>query len=344
MDAATAVAELRKAASHERAGARPAERLTDIHALFAEEMAWVDSHLRGLVGSGVAPATTSARHLLDGGGKRVRPLAVLLAAGCFGAIPEGAKELAMVAELIHLATLLHDDVVDDAPLRRGRPTARTVFGNAVSVLAGDLLLTHALERTSAVAPPVVLRELFATLRRLVDGEVIQLRGRSEIDVRPATYFTIVHDKTASLFVWATRAGATIAEAPRDAVDALGAFGEHVGVAFQLVDDLLDYAGDPEATGKAIHADLEEGKLTLPLLLAIEKEPTLARWVEPARARDAGAAMRLVEGVHAHKTCDDVRRFARAETDLGLEALATLPETQARDLLGAIATELAARAR
>jgi octaprenyl-diphosphate synthase len=344
MDAPTAVAELRRAASREAAGQRPAQRLTDIHALFAEEMAWVDAHLHEVVGSGVAPATTSARHLLDAGGKRVRPLAVLLAAGCFGAIPDGARDLAVVAELIHLATLLHDDVVDDAALRRGRPTARTVFGNAVSVLAGDLLLTHALERTSAVAPPVVLRELFATLRRLVDGEVIQLRGRSEIDVRPATYFTVVRDKTASLFVWATRAGATIAGAPRESVDALGAFGEHVGVAFQLVDDLLDYTGDPDATGKALHADLDEGKLTLPLLLAIEREPTLARHLEPARSRDALAAARLVEAVHAHRTCDEVRRAARAETDLGLLALATLPPSCARDLLGAIAAELADRAK
>jgi octaprenyl-diphosphate synthase len=343
MDAATAVAQLRETASPDRVGVRPAQRLSDIHVLFAHEMAWVDEELRKLAGSGVAPATYSARHLLDAGGKRVRPLAVLLAAGCFGAIPEQAKDLAMVAELIHLATLLHDDVVDDAPLRRGKPTARTVWGNAVSVLAGDLLLTHALERTSKVAPHVVLGELFATLRRLVDGEVIQLRGRTEIDVRPSTYFTIVRDKTASLFVWATRAGAAVAAAPSGAVDALGAFGEHLGIAFQLVDDLLDYAGDPEGTGKSLHADLDEGKLTLPLLLAIEREPALARWLEGARSGDRLSIARLVEGVESHKTCDDVRRFARAETDEGLAALATLPPSYARDLLGAIASELAARA-
>jgi octaprenyl-diphosphate synthase len=343
MDAATAVAELRETASPERVGPRPAQRLTDIHTLFAKEMAWVDDQLQGLASAGVAPATHSARHLLDAGGKRVRPLAVLLSAGCFGVVPAAARDLAVVAELVHLATLLHDDVVDDAPLRRGKPTARTVWGNAVSVLAGDLLLTHALERTGAVAPPLVLRELFATLRRLVDGEVIQLRGRTEIDVRPATYFTIVRDKTASLFVWATRAGATIAGAPREAIDALGAFGEHVGMAFQLVDDLLDYAGDAEGTGKALHADLDEGKLTLPLLLAIEREPGLARWIEHARSRDALAAARLIDAVHAHRTCEEVRRLARAETDLGLSALATLPPSVARELLGAIAGELAVRA-
>jgi octaprenyl-diphosphate synthase len=343
MDAATAVTQLREIATPERTGSRPSQRLQDIHLLFAREMAFVDEELRSLASSGVAPATYSARHLLEAGGKRVRPLAVLLAAGCFGAIPEPAKDLAMVAELVHLATLLHDDVVDDAPLRRGKPTARTVWGNAVSVLAGDLLLTHALERTSAVAPHAILAELFRTLRRLVDGEVIQLRGRPELGFRPATYFTIVRDKTASLFVWATRAGAAIAGAPKDSVDALGAFGEHLGIAFQLVDDLLDYAGDAEGTGKSLHIDLGEGKLTLPLLFAIERDPGLARSLEGARSGDALSVARLVDAVHAHKTCDDVRRVARAETEQGLSALAKLPPSNARDLLGAIASELAARA-
>jgi octaprenyl-diphosphate synthase len=270
MNTAAAVAELRETATVDRVGMRPAQRLADIHALFAEEMGWVDAELRLLAATGVTPATDSARHLLEAGGKRVRPLAVLLAAGCFGEIPEAARHVAAVSELIHLATLLHDDVIDDAPVRRGKPTARTLWGNAVSVLAGDLLLTHALERTSRVAPGSVLVELFATLRKLVDGEVVQLRGRTEIDVRPATYFAIVRDKTASLFVWATRSGAAIAGAPKEAVDALGAYGEHIGTAFQLVDDLLDYAG--EGTGKALFTDLGEGKITLPLLLAIEREP------------------------------------------------------------------------
>jgi octaprenyl-diphosphate synthase len=343
MDIAAAVADLRDAATHDRVGSRPSQRLTDIHALFSGEMAWVDEQLRLLVNTGSAPATNSAKHLLEAGGKRVRPLAVLLSAKCFGPIPQGARELAVAAELIHLATLLHDDVIDDAPVRRGRATARTVWGNAVSVLAGDLLLTHALERTSVAAPKMILTELFATLRQLVDGEVVQLRGRTATDTRTETYFTIVKDKTASLFVWAARAGALIAGAPGDSVDALGVFGGHVGTAFQLIDDLLDYDGDSEATGKALFADLEEGKLTLPLLLAIEREPSLAGWLEAAAARDAVAAGRLVEAVRIHGTCDEVRRFARAETARGLSALAKLPPSTARDLLGTIASELAARA-
>jgi octaprenyl-diphosphate synthase len=344
MNTATAVQALRETATAERVGARPAQRLADVHALFAEEMGWVDAELRLLASRGVTPATDSARHLLDAGGKRVRPLAVLLSAGCFGPIPAAARDLAVVSELIHLATLLHDDVLDDAPVRRGKPTARTLWGNAVSVLAGDLLLTHALERTSQVAPRAILLELFATLRRLVDGEVVQLRGRTEIDARPATYFGIVRDKTASLFIWATRSGASIAGAQPEAVDALGAYGEHIGTAFQLVDDVLDYAGDSEGTGKALFTDLREGKITLPLLLAVEREPGLSRLLALGRAGNQDATTRLLAAVHSHGTCDAVRRLAREETEQGLSALEKLPASASRELLAAIANELSSRAR
>jgi octaprenyl-diphosphate synthase len=193
-----------------------------------------------------------------------------------------------------------------------------------------------------VAPKSVLDELFLTLRRLVDGEVVQLRGRTEVDVRRATYFAIVEDKTASLFVWATRTGGSIAGAPRNEIDALGSFGQHMGVAFQLVDDLLDYDGEALDTGKAIHADLKEGKLTLPLVLAIERQPSLARDLEAARTLDPEASARLVAAVHAQGTCEEVRTLAQTETDRALEALATLPASSARDLLAAIAGELTSR--
>jgi octaprenyl-diphosphate synthase len=342
MNTAAALAELKDTGTVERVGLRPAQRLADIQSLLADQMAWVEKELQRLVSTGKAPGTDSARHLLEAGGKRVRPLAVLLAAGCFGAIPGAARDVAVVSELIHLATLLHDDVLDDAPVRRGKPTARTLWGNAVSVLAGDLLLTHALERTSQLVPASVLVELFATLRRLVDGEIIQLRGRTRVDVRPETYFSIVRDKTASLFVWATRSGAAVAGAPAAAVDALGAYGEHIGTAFQLVDDLLDYAG--EGTGKSLLADLGEGKITLPLLLAIEREPELTRWLDPARAGDGDAMARLIGAVRAYGTCDAVRARALGETEEGLAALASLPASGSRDLLASIATELASRAR
>ncbi len=342
MQTPAAVAHLRETAHPDRVGPVATRRLADVHAMLGMEMGFIDAELRKTAATGLSPGTDSAKHLLDAGGKRVRPLTLLLSSACFGPIPQAALELAVVAELVHLATLLHDDVVDDAPERRGKPAARMLWGNAVSVLAGDLLLTHALERTSAVAPRPVLADLFATLRRLVDGEIVQLRGRTELDPRQATYFTIVEDKTASLFGWAARAGAAIAGAPEPLVKALGDFGAHVGVAFQLVDDLLDYEGDPALLGKSLHGDLREGKLTLPLILAVERDPSLHAALLAARELDRDAAARLVAAVHAARTGEEVRAMAERETRRAVAALGLLPSSPARDMLGAIATELTAR--
>ena len=281
-------------------------------------------------------------HLLEAGGKRVRPLTVLLSAACFGAVPPAARDVAVAAELVHLATLLHDDVIDDGQERRGQPTPRRIWGNAVSVLAGDLLLTRALERTAAAALPRVLGDLFATLRRLVDGEIVQLRGRTRLDPREDVYFRIVHDKTASLFAWAARAGACTAGAPPEAVAALGEFGERVGVAFQRVDDVLDYDGDPRATGKALLGDLLEGKLTLPLIRAMAARPALTDDVDAVRAGDERAAARVAEAVRAAGVCEGVRALAREETTRAQRALDAVPACAARELLASIAAELASR--
>ncbi|MBV9950000.1 MAG: polyprenyl synthetase family protein [Myxococcales bacterium] len=335
--------QLHEAATVERAGPRAAERMAEVHALLGDDLRAVDAVLAALAAEGPSPATDSAKHLLEAGGKRVRPLTVLLSAACFGAVPPGARDLAVAAELVHLATLLHDDVIDDGQERRGRDTPRRIWGNAVSVLAGDLLLTHALERTAAVGSPAVLRELFRTLRRLVEGEVVQLRGRVELDPREDVYFRVVEDKTASLFVWAARAGASAAGAPERQVAALGAFGGHLGVAFQLVDDVLDYDGDPRVTGKALFTDLVEGKLTLPLIRTIAAIPALLADVQLARAGDGGAAVRVAEAVRASGACAEVRAQAREETARALAALGEVGPSPARDLLAAITRELASRA-
>jgi octaprenyl-diphosphate synthase len=341
-NAAVASATLLRDAA-ERAGGHAAERLAEVRALLGDDLAAVDAGLARLIRDGVAPATEAATHLLEAGGKRVRPLTVLLSAACFGTPPPAARELAIVAELVHLATLLHDDVIDEGQERRGRPTPRRVWGNAVSVLAGDLLLTHSLERAAAAGPPSVLSDLFVTLRRLVDGEVLQLRGRTHFDPSEDIYFRIVENKTGSLFGWAARAGASVGGASQDAAAALGEFGARIGVAFQLVDDVLDYAGDPAATGKAVLGDLVEGKLTLPLIRALAVRPALASDVEAARGGDARAIALVAEAVRSSGVCDGVRALAREETSRALEALGALAPSHARDLLGAIARELAMRA-
>ena len=164
------------------------ERLSQIRELYGTEVEAVETELARAVRSGAAPGTNAAAHLLEAGGKRVRPLTVLLSATCFGKIDAAVLTMAVVSELVHLATLLHDDVIDEGVERRGKPCARTIWGNAMSVLSGDMLLTQALERTASSGPPEVLRELFATLRKLVDGEILQLAGRASLDVDEATYF------------------------------------------------------------------------------------------------------------------------------------------------------------
>jgi len=318
-------------------------RLCEIRTLFAEDIASVERDLSEAVRCGVSPATDAAAHLLDAGGKRVRPLTVILSAACFGPSNPAVRASAVVSELVHLATLLHDDVLDEGTERRGKPASRMLWGNAISVLTGDMLLTLALERTAREAPPDVLSELFVTLRRLVDGEILQLEGRAALSVDEPTYFRIARNKTASLFEWAARAGAAAVNAPKAGRDALGEFGARMGLAFQLVDDALDYSGDARTAGKALLADLTEGKLTLPLIRTLAERPSLHADVRSSRDGDMEAAFRVADAVRDSGACAAVRALAREESSRALEPLETLPESPARNLLGAIARELAARA-
>lgn len=342
MSVASSLQVLAETASPERAGDRPGARLADVRALVAREMQEVEAIVAARIAAGVAPATESARHLFEAGGKRVRPLGLLLACACFGPLGPRARDLAAAAELVHMATLLHDDVIDDGDQRRGRPTSRRVWGNAVSVLAGDLLLVEAL-RLAGGARAETWGELVETLRRLVDGEVVQLRGRVEPALDEATYFEIVRGKTASLFEWALRAGAREGGAPACAIDALGRFGAHVGVAFQLVDDVLDYDGDAAATGKSVFADLGEGKVTLPLIYAADADPReVATLVARVRAGEEAAAGALAARVVGSGACARVRDLARRETAGALACLDLVPPCRARDVLGEVASGLAAR--
>ena len=315
--------------------------LASARAMFGGELRFVDEAVRAAAREGVSPGSDAASHLAASGGKRVRAMALLLSSACFGPVPAAAAELAVVAEMVHAATLLHDDVIDDGDERRGVPTARRVFGNAVSVLAGDLLLTHALDRTARVAPDT-LSDLLVTLRRLVDGEVIQLRGRTEIDLSPETYRSIVDGKTASLFGWATRAGARLGGANAALVTRLGTFGEHLGVAFQLVDDVIDYEGDARVTGKSVLSDLREGKVTLPLALAAASDPGIAEDVPRVRTGDVDAATRIARSVARSGACAEVRRLARIETDGALACLDAVPRSPARRLLEGVAVDLTSR--
>lgn len=342
MTFAASIHALHDTAAPDRVGDRSATRLTDVRDFISREMADVEALIEKHVAAGVSPATDSAKHLSDAGGKRVRPMALLLAHACWSPLDDKARGLAAAAELVHMATLLHDDVIDDGDQRRGRPTSRRLWGNAVSVLAGDLLLVEAL-RLGSTALPITWQELVSTLGRLVEGEVIQLRGRLAVSLEESTYFDIVRGKTASLFEWALRAGAREGGASPDAIEALGAFGGHLGIAFQLVDDVLDYDGDPQATGKSMLADLAEGKVTLPLIRAAAADPeTFAKLVADVRTGDANAAHELATRVRASGACETVRDLARAETSLALACLDLVPECRAREILADVARGLTAR--
>ncbi|MBX3227872.1 MAG: polyprenyl synthetase family protein [Labilithrix sp.] len=346
MTLASALPILQETAQPALVGALPAERVAEIRSFVAREMAEVEELLRRRVAGGVSPGRESAQHLVESGGKRVRPLGLMLAAACFGTIDARARDLATAAEIVHMATLLHDDVIDDGDQRRGRPTSRRVWGNAVSVLAGDMLLVEALRLASlgaGASDTATWTELVATLGKLVDGEIVQLRGRTAVSLEEATYFEIVRGKTASLFEWSLRAGARSGGAPSEAIDALGRFGASLGVAFQLVDDLLDYDGDAAKTGKTLFADLAEGKVTLPLIRAAAMTGSdVASLVGRVRAGDADAARDLGVRVRESGACEKVRALARAETDRALSELAIVRRCAASEALADVARGLAAR--
>jgi octaprenyl-diphosphate synthase len=328
-----------RGAREQQADPRSLERLLSIQKLLGEELGWVEENLQRLSAEGVSPATDAAMHLVGQGGKRVRPLAALLSASCFGPLSPKCRTVALVAEVIHSATLLHDDVADDGRERRGTVVSRLVYGNAVSVLGGDLLLVHALQRTASDVPEL-LPSLLRTLRALVDGEVLQLRGRTELDLRYETYDRILRGKTASLFGWATEGGAAQGGATPEQQAVLREFGEQIGVAFQLVDDLLDYVGTN--TGKSSLVDLREGKLTLPLVLAVRKIPALAEAIARIHAGDLFEVERVGRDVADSGVCTEVRAQALAVTQRAVTLLESLPHSQSRELLRGVALDLASR--
>ncbi|MFW5925346.1 MAG: polyprenyl synthetase family protein [Myxococcota bacterium] len=254
----------------------------------------------------------AAGHLLDLGGKRLRPMCVALACRTGRGFGPVGRELAVAVELVHSATLLHDDVVDLGEVRRGKPAARTVYGNAASVFAGDFLLIEALKRVRAVETPDVLERLLAVIEEMIFAESIQLEHRGRVQSNADVYFQVVEGKTAALFRWAMFAGGRAGGLDAATCAALEAYGLHLGVAFQLVDDLLDYAGDKQVTGKELFADLREGKTTYPLLVALDRKPALMADLERVIAAPPGPLpVELQERLLASVTHPEVVTECRA---------------------------------
>jgi octaprenyl-diphosphate synthase len=304
-----------------------------IHALLSEVLPELESALARACQRGASPLDAAAEQLVLAGGKRVRPLACLLVTRACGGDASQAIPMAAAVELIHSATLLHDDVIDEGEERRGRQASRVLWGNLVSVLSGDLLLTSALELVQSCGVEGAMADTLATMQRLIGGEVAQLKARGREDLGIDGYMELVRGKTASLFASACRAGARVAGASSEVIDAMGRFGERVGVAFQIVDDVLDLEGIPHEVGKRLGHDLAEGKTTLPLALALAKDAAYLRpLLITARAGDTLAAARVSQAASVRAACEEARDFALQETDAGLTELSVLPQTQERELL------------
>jgi octaprenyl-diphosphate synthase len=291
----------------------------------------------------------AAAHLVRAGGKRVRPLLVLLSARAAapGRRSRGRVALALVAELVHSATLLHDDVIDDGLTRRGLPAPRTAYGNAVSVLAGDWLLAASLELALRSRAPGAVEALVGTLRRLVEGESRQLALRGSTDFTSDDALQIAFLKTGSLFAFCGEAGALAAKAPEPVRAALRDFGLRAGSAFQIADDLLDFESDATTMGKAVLADVAEGKPSLPLAIALKRLPPLREEMaallrglpeDELRVRTRTFAQRLSRT----GALGAARRIAEKERDAALAALERVPESPTRDLLAQVARMLLSR--
>jgi len=323
---------LRDAASRESSSSAAGVHLDAISSLLNETLPLLELAVVGAA-SGPHPIQDAGRHLVEAGGKRVRPMSCLLMVAACGGDPRRAVPLAAATELIHSATLLHDDVIDEGEERRNRPAARVLWGNLVSVLSGDLLLTRALQLVDGAGVPGTMQDMLATLERLVCGEVAQLHARNRLDLGVDGYFDIVRGKTASLFGFACRSGARVAKR-EDLVQIAGEFGEKIGLAFQIIDDVLDLAGDPSEVGKKLGADLAEGKTTLPLALALARDADgqLGRLMPAARAGEGHAARQVSAHPLVREACEQARVIAAQHSSAALAALDALPSARARDLL------------
>ncbi len=324
-----------------KAAAAPTPVLADlasIQAFVGDDLAAVNRTIRARLTSDVVLVNRIAEHIIIGGGKRVRPLLALLAARALRHHGDRHIELAVIVEFIHTATLLHDDVVDDSQLRRGRRTANALFGNEAAVLVGDSLYSRAFQMMVAFGDMQVMRIMARTTREIADGEVLQLLNRQDPDTTEASYLEVIHRKTAMLFEAAARLGAVCANAPPQQEDAMARFGRHLGIAYQLVDDVLDYRGRTGEIGKNVGDDLAEGKPTLPLIHAIrESRGRNTRILQDAiRTRGLDAIDEVIAVVESAGSIAYTARLAANEVALAGEALSAIPSSPYRDALAGLA--------
>jgi len=305
--------------------------------LVSEEMRAVEEALAARMDSPIGRIPDVGAHLLDAGGKRLRPLLTVLAARASNAPIELAVAVGVAAELIHTATLYHDDVVDDGRVRRGRPAARMVYGNGIVVLVGDFCLARALETVAKTGSLPAVQSLAATVTEMAEGEVAQLERAGNPEATVEDYFRVIDRKTASLIAWCARVGGAV-EPTLDG--ALERYGRALGRAFQIADDVLDCAVDEATAGKSVGHDIQEGKLTLPVLYACETDAALRALVRAKVGERAVSAEDAREILVATRAAGGVERARHKAHELSAQAIAdlgALPPSPYRDALVDLAT-------
>ena len=308
--------------------------MDNLKQLLAADMAAVDAVIRARLHSEVVLVNQVGEYIVSSGGKRLRPMLVLLSAQAFGYKGEYQHNLAAVVEFIHTATLLHDDVVDESELRRGRETANALFGNAASVLVGDFLYSRAFQMMVEVGEMRVMQTLADATNVIAEGEVLQLLNCNDADVDIPNYMRVIHYKTAKLFEAAMRLGAILGKASAADEEAAAKYGMHLGTAFQLIDDVLDYSADEAQTGKHLGDDLAEGKPTLPLIFAMQNGTSeQAAVVRGAIEQGDVSKFADVLGIiHATGALEFTRRQALSEAEAACAAISSLADSNCKQSL------------
>ncbi|MCW8918008.1 MAG: octaprenyl diphosphate synthase [Gammaproteobacteria bacterium] len=312
--------------------------IQQLYNLVAEDREAVDALIRQRLRSDVVLINQVSEYIINSGGKRLRPVLVLLSAGAFGYQGAHHHELAAVVEFIHTATLLHDDVVDESDMRRGKETANNVWGNAPSVLVGDFLYSRAFQMMVDVQNMRVMAILSEATNIIAEGEVMQLLNVHNADLDEEGYLEVIRYKTAKLFESAAQLGAVLCHRSAAEEEAMAHYGMHLGTAFQLVDDVLDYSASSEELGKNIGDDLAEGKPTLPLIYAInhgsDEQAALVR--EAVEQGGIGRIEEVRQAIESVGAIAYTARTARGEADRAIAALSIIEESPYKDALIALA--------
>ena len=312
--------------------------IDDIRALVGADLAAVDRRIRERLHSEVALVDQVSTYIIASGGKRLRPLLVLLAARAAGYRGEHHIDAAALIEFIHTATLLHDDVVDGSSMRRGQDTANEVWGNETSVLVGDFLYSRAFQMMAQMGSLPIMHIMADATNTIAEGEVLQLLNAHDPETTEQRYLDVIYRKTARLFEVGAEVAAILAGADASLRRAMAQYGRHVGTAFQLIDDVLDYRGSSEERGKNLGDDLAEGKPTLPLIHALKKGDTEQRKLIRLAIEQGGLAelTRITEAIEATGGLEYTERLARSESSAAVAALNGIPHSDYARALRALA--------